>query len=142
MVLAWTATPSLTTLKYGDLKTNTHLLISPSVKAFAISSLPIFLFQMEGILHYEALSMPASVLNRAPPQAIMDTNASTSSASYEVHGDGGISFHQVRLLFCSIYLMTIHELGSKLKHCAPADEADLPAQSSGQWQLHGANSRG
>jgi hypothetical protein len=121
MVLAWTATPSLTTLKYGDLKTNTYLLISPPVKAFAISSLPIFLFQkMEGMLHYEALSMPASVLNRAPPQAIMDTNTntSTSSASYEVHGDGGVSVHQVRLLFRSIYLMTIQELGSKSKHCA------------------------
>lgn len=80
------------------------LIIPPLVKEFAISLLPIFLFQkIEGTLHHEALLMPASVLNRAPNQAIMDTNTSTSSASYEVHGDGGISFHQVRLVFPSIY---------------------------------------
>ncbi|PAN13307.1 hypothetical protein GQ55_2G316800 [Panicum hallii var. hallii] len=52
--------------------------------------------KMEGMLHHEALAMPASVMNRAPSQAIMHTNTSTSSPSYEVHGEGGtgISFPQ------------------------------------------------
>ncbi|TVU08785.1 hypothetical protein EJB05_42198 [Eragrostis curvula] len=65
--------------------------------------------KIEGMFHHEALAMPASVLNRAPSQAIMDTNTSTSSASYDVNGDGGVSFHQVRLLFRPIYLMTIQD---------------------------------
>ncbi|OEL20097.1 Transcription factor bHLH137 [Dichanthelium oligosanthes] len=53
--------------------------------------------KMEGMIHPEALAMPTSVMNRAPSQAIMDTNTSTSSPSYEIHGDGGttgISFPQ------------------------------------------------
>ncbi|CAL5073411.1 unnamed protein product [Urochloa decumbens] len=52
--------------------------------------------KMEGMLHHEALAMHTSVTNRAPSQPIMDTNTSTSSPSYEVHGDGGtsISFPQ------------------------------------------------
>jgi len=61
---------------------------------------------MEGMLNHEVLAMPASVMNRAPSQAIMDTNTSASSPSYdEVHGDGGtgISFPQVCLLFVVLY---------------------------------------
>nr|CAB3453916.1 unnamed protein product [Digitaria exilis] len=52
--------------------------------------------KMEGMLHQEALVMPTSIMNRAPSQVVMDTNTSTSSPSYEVHGDGGsgISFPQ------------------------------------------------
>uniref|UniRef100_A0A0A9D511 Uncharacterized protein n=1 Tax=Arundo donax TaxID=35708 RepID=A0A0A9D511_ARUDO len=53
--------------------------------------------KIEGMLHHEALAaMSTSVVNRAPSQAIMDPNTSTSSpSSYEVHGDGcGISFPQ------------------------------------------------
>ncbi|XP_062199466.1 transcription factor BC1-like isoform X2 [Phragmites australis] len=46
--------------------------------------------QIEGMLHQEALAMFPSVLNRAPSQAVMDPNTSTSSpSSYEVHGGGG-----------------------------------------------------
>jgi hypothetical protein len=65
--------------------------------------------KMEGMLHHEALAMPASVMNRAPSQAIMHTNTSTSSPSYEVHGEGGtgISFPQVCLLFIALYHQTI-----------------------------------
>ncbi|CAD6224284.1 unnamed protein product [Miscanthus lutarioriparius] len=47
--------------------------------------------KIEGMLHHEALAMPPSVLNRPPSEAIMDTHTSTSSPSYEVHGDGGTS---------------------------------------------------
>ncbi|XP_066394653.1 transcription factor BC1-like [Miscanthus floridulus] len=52
--------------------------------------------KIEGMLHHEALAMPGSVLNRPPSEGIMDTHTSTSSPSYEVHGDGGtsISFPQ------------------------------------------------
>ncbi|XP_021308564.1 transcription factor bHLH137 isoform X1 [Sorghum bicolor] len=59
--------------------------------------LPIHVFQkIEGMLHHEALGMPSSVLNRPPSETHMDTHNSTSSPSYEVHGDGGtsISFPQ------------------------------------------------
>uniref|UniRef100_K3ZWA8 BHLH domain-containing protein n=1 Tax=Setaria italica TaxID=4555 RepID=K3ZWA8_SETIT len=55
--------------------------------------------KMEGMLHHEALAMPTSVMNRAPSQAIMDTNTSNSSPSYELHGDGSanITFPQWQL---------------------------------------------
>jgi len=72
--------------------------------------LPTHVFQkIEGMLHHEALAMPTSVLNRPPSEAIMDMHTSTSSPSYEVHGDGGtsISFPQVCLLLISFYHMII-----------------------------------
>ncbi|KAJ1290364.1 hypothetical protein BS78_02G237000 [Paspalum vaginatum] len=52
--------------------------------------------KIEGMLHHEALAMPTSVLNRPPSQALMDANTTTSSPSYQVHGNGSteISFPQ------------------------------------------------
>ncbi|CAN6211233.1 unnamed protein product [Urochloa humidicola] len=52
--------------------------------------------KIERMLHHEALAMHTSVTNRVPSQPTIDTNTSTSSPSYEVHGDGGtgISFPQ------------------------------------------------
>ena len=67
--------------------------------------------KIEGMLHHEALAMPGSVLNRPPSEGIMDTHTSTSSPSYEVHGDGGtsISFPQVCLLLISLCHMIVQD---------------------------------
>ncbi|RLN33426.1 hypothetical protein C2845_PM03G02780 [Panicum miliaceum] len=67
--------------------------LSPVLHGFGMDS---DAFENGRMLNHEALAMTPSVMNRAPSQAIMDTNTSTSSPFYEVHGDGGtgISFPQ------------------------------------------------
>jgi hypothetical protein len=66
--------------------------------------------KIEGMIHHEAFAMPSSsVLDGTPSEALVDTHTSSSSPSYEVHGDGGtasVSFPQVCLQSVRFHLRT------------------------------------
>lgn len=76
--------------------------LSPVLYGFGMDSSDAFsdliTQKIEGMIHHEAFAMPSSsVLNGTPSEALVDTHTSSSSPSYEVHGDGGtasVSFPQ------------------------------------------------
>lgn len=76
--------------------------LSPVLYGFGMDSSDAFsdliTQKIEGMAHHEAFAMPSSsVLNGTPSEALVDTHTSSSSPSYEVHGDGGtasVSFPQ------------------------------------------------
>lgn len=76
--------------------------LSPVLYGFGMDSSDAFsdliTQKIEGMIHHEAFAMPSSsVLDGTPSEALVDTHTSSSSPSYEVHGDGGtasVSFPQ------------------------------------------------